>query len=129
MALALAAQQRARNRRPAQHGGIREMEDVVETITVRIIGIVCQPCPERLAVDQDADARTNVAFDVEQFNLKTTRKALAFGKRCIKAQRLSALRSPACRHLSKVGGRDLVKSQVKLARDVRNVPEQIAQLF
>src|SRR6185437_7904434 len=56
--------------------------------------------------------------------LEPARKALAFGKRRIEAQRLGALRRPSRLHLGEIGSRDLVEGQVELARDVRDVPER-----
>jgi hypothetical protein len=105
------------------------MEDVVEAVAIRIIGIIGQLPAERLAVDLRANPLAVLAFDVDQFDLKTARKALAFGQRRIEAQRLGALGRPARLHLGEVGSRDLVEGQVELARDVRDIPEQVAQLF
>ena len=95
-ALAFSAEQGARDRRPAQHGGISEMENVVEAVAVRIIGVVSQLRAEWLAVDQRraraGDLRPSTSM---QFDLEPARKALAFRKRRVEGTAARCARSPS----------------------------------
>ena len=105
------------------------MEHIVEAVAIRIIGVVGQLAAERHAVDRYADTLAIFTFDIDQFDFEPAWKALAFRKRGVEAQRLCPLSCPARLDLGEVGGGDLVERELKLARNIRDIPEQVAKLF
>ena len=105
------------------------MEHIVEAVAVRIIGVIGQLAPEWHAVDRYADALAIFTVDINQFDFEPARKALAFRKRGVEAQRLCPLSRPARPDLGEIAGGDLIERQFKLARDICDIPEQVAKLF
>ena len=61
------------------------MENVMEAVAIRIVGVIGQLPAERLAADQHTNALAILAFDVDQLDLEPARKAFAFGQGRIEA--------------------------------------------
>ena len=96
-ALALSAEQGARDRRPAQHGGVGEVEDIVEAIAVGIIGVVGQlsrQTARRRSGPADPLAIPSPSTSMSSTSNRRGRRSPS-GSAASKRQRLGALASPS----------------------------------
>ena len=99
------------------------MEDIVEAISVGVVGIVGELCPERLAVNHDTHPLACFPFDIDEFDLKAAWQSLAFRQGGVEAQRFSAFRNPALLDLGEIRNGDVGEREVELARDIGDVPQ------
>src|SRR6266508_3346148 len=90
VALAFALEEPAHRWRPSEHGHVGEVEDIVKSESVILIGVVAQRIPNWLAVDQKpCSLKSVVADERPDFRCESCREALAFRISGIKEVRCS----------------------------------------